>query len=310
MEEIHYLYKITNLVNQKLYIGVTKNPKTRKEKHFAKSGEGRLVNKAVTKYGKENFTFEIICTGSKEYIYALEPKAIELYKSNATTGHGYNLCDGGIINNQVNKGKSISKRKDDKPVFVSGFWFPNPRCARTVLKISPNIYKVRKRNGTLGLTFTEEKEVIRSDDYNCYVMGFWFPNKRVACSKSNIDAATFYKWKSQGTLGNICHPRFSLVYDAPQYYNGFWLPTLRKTSEIFNTHPETIYKNIQKGMVEQNSKDKNSDACVGRWKIKINGNLFDSIADASKLTGISRSRIAKNLNSNNEGYSYEFSYGK
>lgn len=94
-EEVHYLYKITNLVNGKLYIGVTNNPTQRKAQHFTKVKKERPVNKAVKKYGKESFTFEVLCIGTRDYIYDLEQKAISAYNS-LVTGHGYNISVGGM----------------------------------------------------------------------------------------------------------------------------------------------------------------------------------------------------------------------
>lgn len=296
-------------MNGKLYIGVTKDPKHRKLCHFRGYDPERLISKAVEKYGVDNFSFDIICVGHKNYIYDLEPKAIVLYDSNAETGHGYNLCVGGLVNNQINKGKSIKTRADDKFVYVSGWWFPNQRLARKALNWTKNKYVVRKKNNTLGEVLHKEREIaVRSDDYNCYVAGFWFPNKRVACSKLKIDPSTFYKWKAEDTLGDVVHYRFSQVYDAPQYFAGFWFPNLRIASDIFGLHPERLYSKIRRGYVEEDQSIRNPKAAVGKWKIRTDFGLFESIIEVNKATGISRPKIAKNLNLNKEGFSYEFSY--
>ena len=59
MIKIFCVYKITNLINHKLYIGITKrNPKIRFNEHFSNKNE--LLYKAKEKYGKENFSLEII----------------------------------------------------------------------------------------------------------------------------------------------------------------------------------------------------------------------------------------------------------
>lgn len=53
------VYKITNLVNGKIYIGITKrNPKIRFNEHLSNKKE--LLYKAKKKYGRENFSLEII----------------------------------------------------------------------------------------------------------------------------------------------------------------------------------------------------------------------------------------------------------
>lgn len=53
-----YVYRITNLINGKTYIG--RHKITRGENFLTYMGSGRLVNSAIAKYGKKNFSKEII----------------------------------------------------------------------------------------------------------------------------------------------------------------------------------------------------------------------------------------------------------
>lgn len=61
-----YIYKITNDVNGKMYIGKTKytNPKTRWREHLRDAEKEKCKNRplynAINKYGKEHFHFEVI----------------------------------------------------------------------------------------------------------------------------------------------------------------------------------------------------------------------------------------------------------
>lgn len=57
---MHYLYKITNLINNKIYIGQTKRPNKRWYDHRYKSAPTKIIHYAINKYGAHNFTFEII----------------------------------------------------------------------------------------------------------------------------------------------------------------------------------------------------------------------------------------------------------
>lgn len=59
MIKIFCVYKITNLINGKSYIGITqRDPQIRFNEHFSNKKE--LLYKAKEKYGKENFQLEII----------------------------------------------------------------------------------------------------------------------------------------------------------------------------------------------------------------------------------------------------------
>ena len=181
MDRIHYLYKIINLVNNKIYIGVTFDPEARKKQHFNMKNKSSLVSKAIRKHGVDNFSFEVICVGDRNFIFDLEEKAIDLYKSKVS-GHGYNIADGGAGGSKPRRGK-VGFRKDDKPEYVAGFWFPNKRLAMNSLNLTGSKYRYRKDTGILG-----NITVARMINYNnkildepCYYRGFWFNSISKAC---------------------------------------------------------------------------------------------------------------------------------
>lgn len=88
------IYKITNLINGKCYIGQTTNSKRRFSEHRAK-GYGNEKNKilyyAFDKYGIENFSFEVIETQIENY-NEREKYWIRYYDS---FENGYNQTEGG-----------------------------------------------------------------------------------------------------------------------------------------------------------------------------------------------------------------------
>ena len=60
-----YIYKVTNLINGKIYIGQTcYSIEKRIKQHISEANRGNISNslfhKAILKYGIENFTFEIV----------------------------------------------------------------------------------------------------------------------------------------------------------------------------------------------------------------------------------------------------------
>lgn len=88
------IYKITNKVNNKIYIGQTVlSLNKRRNQHLVCEKETPLYN-AIRKHGKDNFTFEVICTAlNKSYLNELEAFFIKFY--DCMTPEGYNLTSGG-----------------------------------------------------------------------------------------------------------------------------------------------------------------------------------------------------------------------
>lgn len=92
------IYKITNLINGKSYIGFTsKNPPELrwKEHVYNASFLKYYLYRAIRKEGAENFSFEVICQSLdwKHCLYELESYFIDKY--NTKSPNGYNMTDGG-----------------------------------------------------------------------------------------------------------------------------------------------------------------------------------------------------------------------
>lgn len=93
------IYKITNRLNGKVYIGKWqgKDARTRWNKHLttASTGGGFYLHNALRKYGPEQFSFEVIATAeSKIELAELEREFIATHCSN-NPEFGYNLTQGG-----------------------------------------------------------------------------------------------------------------------------------------------------------------------------------------------------------------------
>ena len=86
-----YIYKTTNLVNGKIYIGQHKSQVFDKEYH----GSGKLIRRAFEKYGIDNFKTELLkwCE-TRSDINKYEKIYIHIYHSNDLE-IGYNISEGG-----------------------------------------------------------------------------------------------------------------------------------------------------------------------------------------------------------------------
>lgn len=88
------IYKITNLINNKSYIGQSINIEKRFEQHIKSGSKHSYIDRSIKKHGADNFTFEILITCSKEDLDKEETKFIKLY---GTYKDGYNLTWGADI---------------------------------------------------------------------------------------------------------------------------------------------------------------------------------------------------------------------
>ena len=106
-----YIYKITNTVNNKVYIGQTvhKNPKMRWYDHCAKTRHGKnnhLYN-SMRLYGIDNFTWEVI--DFAENIDALNDKEEHWLNEYRKTTEVYNIREAG--GNKTHSAESIERMK-------------------------------------------------------------------------------------------------------------------------------------------------------------------------------------------------------
>lgn len=99
----HYVYLITNLINDKKYVGKSNNIKVRWGYHKKVAFGGKekyptdffAVHAAIAKYGVENFKIEILEEfDSEDESYKSETRWIETYGSNKKD-NGYNCNMGG-----------------------------------------------------------------------------------------------------------------------------------------------------------------------------------------------------------------------
>lgn len=100
-----YIYKITNLVNGKAYIGKTtftieRRFQQHKEDYKKEINKNRPLYKAMNKYGIKNFIIEEIGNYSDEQ---LNEKEIEYIKFFDTYYNGYNATLGGDGTSRINK---------------------------------------------------------------------------------------------------------------------------------------------------------------------------------------------------------------
>lgn len=130
-----YIYKATNKINGKSYIGQTTNFAKRKRDHInvrdGRRDPNSIFHRAIDKYGKENFTWEILAIiPGKSLANAYECEMIRKY--NSYKPFGYNMTkggDGGSMWNAIPvvcltlNGKFVKKYDSASEAKEDGFYY-------------------------------------------------------------------------------------------------------------------------------------------------------------------------------------------
>ena len=92
------IYLIKNSANGKVYVGQTIQPVERRFKQhlkLPKASQKQLIYKAIQKYGKDKFSYEILIEGIDNYKDLNELEEFYITKYNSMIPNGYNMCPGG-----------------------------------------------------------------------------------------------------------------------------------------------------------------------------------------------------------------------
>jgi hypothetical protein len=160
------IYKITNLINNKIYIGQSKY----NNQYYL--GSGLKIKRAITKYGESNFKKEIIdyCESKKE-MDEKEIFWIKTYKSTDPT-IGYNITNGGQGGNlgekvRMKKSKSLKSYHEKHPEAHIGK--NNPRFDNTIYKF----YNIETGEIFEGFKYDLAKEInSNSSALNALILGY------------------------------------------------------------------------------------------------------------------------------------------
>ena len=108
-----YIYKTTNLLTGEVYVGQHRAS----ELDTSYFGSGKRLKAALTQYGKENFSVEVLDTAnSPEELNEKEREWVELFKQQSNC---YNINAGGAQDferTNTKRSKSIAERWEDQQV--------------------------------------------------------------------------------------------------------------------------------------------------------------------------------------------------
>lgn len=216
------IYKITNKVNGKSYIGQTRYTLEFRWKQHLHKKDNVYFHNAIHKYGKDNFQLEILEECDVELLDSREMYYINKYN---TFKEGYNLTIGGDGNRRL----ILDNKYDEiKELYLSGF--SSNKIAvlfkvdkSTIVKILIQLgVKIRKNN--LNINHQELLELVKD-----YKTGYSLKSlaKRYDCSASALKAFLIRK-------GVDIKDRYSILKDEESQNNliNDYLDGRMKLSEI------------------------------------------------------------------------------
>lgn len=285
------IYKTTNLVNGKIYIGQDKynNPMY--------LGSGKILHLAFQKYGIENFNKEILeeCESVQE-LNEREKHWISFYNS-TDRKIGYNIALGG------NGGDTISKHPCNDEI----------RSRHSKWMIENNPTRGRKKTED-EIERWKESFVGKYRDENNPNSG----SKRSESSKDKMSEARKKWWDSlsDDEREKIGKKIGEAIKGKP---GNTWTDEQKKThSELMKqnnpmkgkTHTDEVKQRISeanKKPKSEETKGKLSEANKGKKpgnmiKVEVDGIVYESLSEASIKTGINMSTLRNRIKSKNTKY--------
>lgn len=263
---IHYTYKITNLINGKMYIG-----KHTQEFGFIDDymGSGKIIKKSIDKYGLENFKKDILeFHESSEEAYEAEAHLItkdivesDLYYNVVYGGKGFAHGDKHTLYGKVLVEKDGSRYYISKDDYYSGS-YKSHLCGKKhseeskekMRKPKSDMHKENISNARIGMIFTDEHK------------------ENISLSKRN-EKSIFYN-----SVVVKCDDGTNKIISIDEYNKG-------------------NYKHVQDGVVRSNEfkenlsssrKGENNPAAV---KVSICGTVYNTRNSAAEALNVSSTTI-------------------
>jgi len=207
---MYYIYRIKNLINGNTYIGQHKYLRL----NDGYLGSGTLIRRAIKKYGKENFSKEIIISGdfTKEQIDRFEKCAIFMERVNGKSE--YNITNGG---------EGCSFRRSEKTRRIRSeaqrkLW-QNPEYRQMMVDVHKGKPSARKGQPSpmKGKTFSEEHNRKISETKK----GIKFSSEHCKNISDALKGKKFSKERCQKLSEHSAMPKMSALYKEYKANGGF-----------------------------------------------------------------------------------------
>ncbi|MGI0058133.1 MAG: GIY-YIG nuclease family protein [Nitrosotalea sp.] len=158
---IHYLYRITNTINGKIYIGQSVDTVRRWYEHKRQAIQDNsemIISRAIKKYGSAVFEFEVIVS-CKTWEDANDTETLLVQQFDCQTPKGYNIAAGGINAPKSEEWKEYMRQ-------IKGGWIDREHSEENLEK---------NRQAHLGLKHSEETIEKQSVSMKKKIANGWMP---------------------------------------------------------------------------------------------------------------------------------------
>jgi hypothetical protein len=256
------IYKITNLINNKIYIGKDVSC----DKNYY--GSGVFIKQSINKHGKENFTKEIIDVCDNHDDLCIKEKFwISYYKENDFVL--YNITEGGEGGDTWSNNPNFNSLREKyyKPIIIDDKEYESISSASRTLNLERNLIKSRLKSYNFKNYLYKDNDInvkngkfidkLESRRKKISINGIIYSSISEACEKLN-KAHDYVLWRLQ----------------SKSYTNWIYL-----SENITN-------KELERGPIKVKS-------------VSINGTIYESISKAVDGSGIDRQIMRYRLKSNN-----------
>jgi len=161
------IYKVTNIINNKSYIGQTINKlERRKYNHirdaFLGQSDNSYFHRAIAKYGPDQFIWNIICECDCELLDVLETFYIMIHNTHSSSG-GYNISWGGGGNRGYKHTDEIKKVIGQHHTGVKSPWLSEMNKSQKMREISSKTHKGKTVSEQSRKKMSESKKLLVGD---------------------------------------------------------------------------------------------------------------------------------------------------
>lgn len=265
----NFLYKTTNLINNKFYIGIHQTDNL----DDGYLGSGKLILQAIKKYGRINFNREILNFFETYSEAAVEERRIVSEEFILDTSN-YNICLGGGFPPRKS-GKDHAQYGSKKPEQSRRMMENNPMSNPVNIAKIKNRITVKDLNGNIFSVFKDDPRYINGEV--------------VHINKGKVTV--------RDVDGNVFH----CEKDDPRYISGELVPASKGvTKNISPENKEKIYSKVRgrkqsREEIERRRASQNTEDCIRKKREAMLGKIHSNetkikMSEAQK--GISKEQVA------------------